>query len=146
MSKGKKIFAIIILICACLIMTLFILKEKNRVSFDKFSYGESKFCYEDSNQIHEIKKQDLDSLYTILNGKEMFYEELSCGFSENIAICIDGKYTFCFAQDGDSYVYLKEENKLIILASHNREDIEVLCDEVYEMEGGVISKVKDETN
>ena len=35
---------------------------------------------------------------------------------------------------------MKEENKLIILASHNREDIEVLCDEVYEMEGGVISK------
>ena len=41
---------------------------------------------------------------------------------------------------------MKNENKLIILASHNREDIEVLCDEVYEMEGGVISKVKDETN
>ena len=40
---------------------------------------------------------------------------------------------------------MKEENKLIILASHNREDIEVLCDEVYEMESGVISKVKDET-
>ena len=39
---------------------------------------------------------------------------------------------------------MKEENKLIILASHNREDIEVLCDEVYEMEGGVISKVKGE--
>lgn len=29
---------------------------------------------------------------------------------------------------------MKEENKLIILASHNREDIQVLCDEVYEME------------
>ena len=41
---------------------------------------------------------------------------------------------------------MKNENRLIILASHNREDIEVLCDEVYEMEGGVISKVKDETN
>ena len=41
---------------------------------------------------------------------------------------------------------MKNENRLIILASHNREDIEILCDEVYEMEGGVISKVKDETN
>jgi len=29
---------------------------------------------------------------------------------------------------------MKNENKLIILASHNREDIEILCDEVYEME------------
>lgn len=31
---------------------------------------------------------------------------------------------------------LKEEGKTIILASHNKEDIEVLCDEVYEMERG----------
>lgn len=38
---------------------------------------------------------------------------------------------------------MKEENKLIILASHNREDIDVLCDEVYEMEGGIICKVKE---
>lgn len=36
---------------------------------------------------------------------------------------------------------MKEENKLIILASHNREDIDVLCDEVYEMEDGVICKL-----
>lgn len=36
---------------------------------------------------------------------------------------------------------MKEENKLIILASHNREDIAVLCDEVYEMDGGVIHKL-----
>lgn len=31
---------------------------------------------------------------------------------------------------------LKEEGKTIILASHNKEDIEILCDEVYEMEHG----------
>lgn len=36
---------------------------------------------------------------------------------------------------------MKEEGKLIILASHNREDIEILCDEVYEMENGELTKV-----
>lgn len=40
---------------------------------------------------------------------------------------------------------MKEENKLIILASHNREDIDVLCDEVYEMEDGVIRKLTGES-
>lgn len=34
---------------------------------------------------------------------------------------------------------LKEEGKTILLASHNREDIEVLCDEVYEMEEGKLT-------
>lgn len=32
---------------------------------------------------------------------------------------------------------LKEEGKTILLASHNREDIEVLCDTVHEMDKGV---------
>ena len=35
---------------------------------------------------------------------------------------------------------MKEKGKLIILASHNREDIDILCDEVYEMEDGVLRK------
>lgn len=34
---------------------------------------------------------------------------------------------------------LKDEGKSIILASHNKEDIEVLCDEVYEMEHGKLT-------
>lgn len=42
---------------------------------------------------------------------------------------------------------MKQEGKLIILASHNREDIDILCDEVYQMENGVLTKVKgDETH
>lgn len=39
------------------------------------------------------------------------------------------------------FVKMKEENKLIILASHNKDDIEFLCDEVYEIENGQMSKV-----
>ena len=35
---------------------------------------------------------------------------------------------------------LRMEGKTILLASHSREDIEILCDEVYEMEHGVIRK------
>lgn len=33
---------------------------------------------------------------------------------------------------------LKEEGRTILLASHNEEDIRILCDEVYEMDGGVL--------
>jgi ABC-2 type transport system ATP-binding protein len=36
---------------------------------------------------------------------------------------------------------LRDEGKAIILASHNKEDIEVLCDEVYEMDQGNLRKI-----
>ena len=33
---------------------------------------------------------------------------------------------------------MKDEGKTIIMASHSSEDIDILCDEVYEMEAGKI--------
>ncbi len=36
---------------------------------------------------------------------------------------------------------LKEQEKTIILASHNSEDIRILCDQVYEMDGGRMRKL-----
>ncbi len=33
---------------------------------------------------------------------------------------------------------LKEQGKLLIIASHNGEDIRILCDEVFEMDNGEI--------
>ena len=35
----------------------------------------------------------------------------------------------------------KERGNLILLASHNKDDIELLCDEVYEMDHGMLQKV-----
>jgi ABC-2 type transport system ATP-binding protein len=37
---------------------------------------------------------------------------------------------------------MKKKGTLILLASHNQEDISCLCDEVYEMDGGVLKLKK----
>lgn len=36
---------------------------------------------------------------------------------------------------------LKKEGKTILLASHNKDDIEILCDEVYDMDGGILTRI-----
>lgn len=41
---------------------------------------------------------------------------------------------------------LKEKNRTIILASHNREDIEVLCDKVIELDQGNIVSIKEKSD
>lgn len=41
---------------------------------------------------------------------------------------------------------LKKQDKVILLASHNREDIEVLCDEVYEMNQGRMERYRKPEN
>lgn len=40
------------------------------------------------------------------------------------------------------FLSFKEKGKTLLLASHNREDIELLCDEVYEMEHGRLHKLE----
>jgi ABC-2 type transport system ATP-binding protein len=40
------------------------------------------------------------------------------------------------------FLSLKERGKTIIIASHNAEDIDVLCDTVHEMEHGVIHEIE----
>lgn len=39
------------------------------------------------------------------------------------------------------FLSLKEQGKTILLASHNKEDIEVLCDEVYMMDKGILTHI-----
>lgn len=40
------------------------------------------------------------------------------------------------------FLNLKENGVMMLLASHNREDIDVLCDEVYEMENGRMERIR----
>ncbi len=40
------------------------------------------------------------------------------------------------------FLELKEQGKTMIIASHNAEDIDVLCDHVWEMDKGVATQVR----
>ena len=40
------------------------------------------------------------------------------------------------------FMRLKDEGRTILLASHNMQDIEELCDTVFEMDAGVIARVR----
>lgn len=40
------------------------------------------------------------------------------------------------------FLKLRDEGKLIVIASHIREDIDLLCDEVYVMDNGYLSKIR----
>ena len=40
------------------------------------------------------------------------------------------------------FAQMKDEGKLLLLASHNKEDIDVLCDEIYEIDNGTITRLR----
>ena len=42
------------------------------------------------------------------------------------------------------FIRLKEKGKTIVLASHNKEDIDILCDYVYEIDSGKLKNIRDQ--
>lgn len=46
------------------------------------------------------------------------------------------------AEMREFFTELKKQGKTILMASHNKEDIDVLCDRVYEMDAGVLTVLR----
>lgn len=40
------------------------------------------------------------------------------------------------------FTALKEEGKTILMSSHNKEDIQRLCEQVFEMDDGILRKIR----
>lgn len=102
-------------------------------------------------------KKDKDHLYAILEKvgldpkSKKKVEKYSLGMRQRLAIAqaimedpdilildepMNGLDKDGVAEMRSLFLEMKTAGKTILLASHNREDIEALCDEVYEMDGG----------
>ena len=116
----------------------------------------------DALQLQMIKKEILEEVCELFELSEFWYkkcEKCSVGMQQRIALAMAfaGKPQWIILDEPfnglDKHgvgeirkllLELKEEGKTILLASHNEEDIRILCDEVYEMDGGVLRKCEDE--
>ena len=61
--------------------------------------------------MHDLSDVDAETLKAIFNGKKLFREEPSCGFSEEISFRFGVSDTFCIARDTCPVIYLKEKGK-----------------------------------
>jgi ABC-type uncharacterized transport system ATPase subunit len=51
--------------------------------------------------------------------------------------------SFCEKHIDFPLLELKAQGKTILLSSHNKEDIEILCDQVFHMERGKLARVNE---
>ena len=76
-----------------------------------------------------MKTQTADFiLKTLFDGKIMYRDNPSCGFSETVSIIFDQKQTFCIAQDNCPIVYWKEKNRYITLSEDEKNQLRDLLE------------------
>ena len=70
------------------------------------------FAPDNSSVIMDVKQEDFGLIKLIFQGKILYKErgDLSCVFSDSVAIIFDNENTFCIAHDTCAVVYWKEKD------------------------------------
>ena len=92
----------------------------NRVNMEFAKEVEVCFIYGDTDTLCRLGDEELESLKAVFNGKKMYQDNLSCGFSEAISIKFNKAQTFCIARDTCPIVYWKEEDRYIKLSEEEK--------------------------
>lgn len=118
MKKFFWIFIVLIFVVVALAVILFLIV--NRVNMDFAKKAETCFVYDDINSKNLLNDKELKELKTIFDGKIMYSDNPSCGFTEDISVKFNNNQTFCIARDNCPIVYWKEKNKYIRLSEKEK--------------------------
>ena len=120
------IFVILLVVFGAITMSIY-LHPKVDMTFAE--NGVAIFKYENNDICQSISNDDMMAICKLFNGKKMFFDNLSCGFTDNVSILINGSEQFCFACDTCPIVYWKSKNKFFTLSeSEYNELIQILSE------------------
>ena len=110
---------LILMLCAvfCLSFT-----SCTKVNIPSGADGTTYFIYGEENITSEINADDTELIAKIFNGKTLYSDNPSCGFSKDVSVTMGSK-TFCFACDNCKIVYVQEEDKYFSLSEEENETL-----------------------
>ena len=85
--------------------------------------GEAVFRYGERDAVQPISAEDLSRICDLLDGKRLYSDDPSCGFSDDVSVVMNGTERFCFACDSCPVVYWKNKNKFIKLSEKENEEL-----------------------
>lgn len=100
----------------------------HKVNMDFVQSAKVCFQYENADVTCQLSDDEMEFIKTIFNGKKMYKDNLSCGFSETVSVTFNNEQTFCIARDNCPIVYWKEKNKYIKLTENEKEQLYTLLE------------------
>jgi hypothetical protein len=84
----------------------------DKVDTMQISNGEIRFVYRDSNMNTKLSDEDEKYIKEIFNKRQLYKDNPSCGFSENVSILFnEGNIKFFIAQDSCPILYYANKDK-----------------------------------
>lgn len=117
----KKIIG---LLCAIIFLVVIFLGviylQFDKVNMEFVKEAEVCFRYGNIDSIYHLNNEELELLNAIFNGKKLYKDNLSCGFSEAVSIKFNQEQTFCIARDTCPIVYWKEKDRYIKISEDEK--------------------------
>lgn len=129
MKKKSIIVLSVALALVLLICGIWFLSQSGKVSTASFEKGRAVFGNDDMEIARGLSDQDLDTLKVLFDGKKLYKDQPSCGFSEKVAVVFDNTETFCFAHDGSSIVYYQNKDKYFTLSDKDAQTLYTLLEQ-----------------
>ncbi|MBE5928322.1 MAG: hypothetical protein E7267_02970 [Lachnospiraceae bacterium] len=129
--KDYSVSSILLVAVYFLAFVVFVLQficHTDKVNMDFVTEAEACFVYEDADVLQPLSAEELQSVKAIFDGKKMYKDNPSCGFSEDISIIFDKSQTFCLARDNCAIVYWQEEDKYIKLSEDEKAQLHDLLE------------------
>ena len=118
MKNSKKVLILLsalIVLCGLVICCLFVInREQTDMGFAE--KGETVFVYNTTNRRETLSDEDFDRIIGIFEGKKLYRDDPSCGFTADIAVKFNGAENFCIARDTCPIVYVESKDKYFKLS------------------------------
>ena len=93
----------------------------NKTNVNTINNGTVVFKYGEADISKKLSDEDLNTIKNIFNNKKLYKDSPSCGFSENIAVVLDGTQIFCIACDNCPIIYYKNEGLYFKISDQENE-------------------------
>ena len=120
-----------ILVFVLMTFLLLILCSCGKVTVDKNQSVQLIYKYAGASVDVQLSEQESDKITNIFDGKELFFDNPSCGFDENVSLRVNGK-TYCPACDTCCTVKDCSSGQFFTVSQSERDTIE----EIFETHGG----------
>ncbi|MBQ4617539.1 MAG: hypothetical protein IJB27_04105 [Clostridia bacterium] len=95
---------------------------------DSYENGQAVFKYSDKDIQVTLSEEELAMVCDMFAGKELYMGNPSCGFTEDVAIKLDNKDTFCIACDKCGIVFWKEQLRYFRLTDSENEQLRAMLE------------------
>lgn len=120
----KKLAIIVIFLITIFLVTVFMVI--NKVKIKPVTKAQTIYKFGNSNAVELLTDDEISQVSHIFNGKMLYKDNPSCGFTESVSVKLNDSQIFCIACDTCPVIYWKNKDKYFKITKDEKKQLYVI--------------------